>query len=494
MSGAAFTVGAGTPGLDGASTSRRLARFRPPRAHINSLIAASGRTVLDRARYLVRNNAYVANACEYWASQLVGDGIVPAWRTTDRALKRALSNAFLFWTDESDADGVTDFYGQQLRGARELFIAGEFFLRQRDRRPEDGLSVPLQYQMLPSEMLPPDDNRTAANGNEIRQGVEFDAIGRRVAYHFYRRHPDDSTHSRGASNEQVRVPADQVLHVMDPVEAGQIRGLSRIAPAIVKAWLLDLYDDAELDRKRTTALHVGWVKSPATLDEDTTGAEDQGDGTGDLVLMPGAMFRLAPGEDMGFNGPADVGGSYEAFQFRNTLALAAALGVPYAALTGDYSKANYSSERAAGIAFRRRASATQHRVLVHQMCRPIGIAWFRAAVLASAIRGFTPQQLLAALPEIFPLPWQPPKWETVDPQKDQRADAEEVAAGLASRQSKIRARGEDPERVDAERAEDLARERRLGLPSATPPAAPPSDQPNPDAAGDGNPNPEAMPA
>jgi hypothetical protein len=35
-----------------------------------------------------------------------------------------------------------------------VFIAGEVFLRFRPRRPSDGLSVPLQLQMLPAEMLP----------------------------------------------------------------------------------------------------------------------------------------------------------------------------------------------------------------------------------------------------------------------------------------------------------------------------------------------------
>lgn len=29
--------------------------------------------------------------------------------------------------------------------------------------------------------------------NAIRQGIEFDRIGRRLAYHFFRRHPGDST-------------------------------------------------------------------------------------------------------------------------------------------------------------------------------------------------------------------------------------------------------------------------------------------------------------
>jgi capsid protein len=33
----------------------------------------------------------------------------------------------LDWTDETDAEGFTDFYGLQRRAAREVFIAGEVF-------------------------------------------------------------------------------------------------------------------------------------------------------------------------------------------------------------------------------------------------------------------------------------------------------------------------------------------------------------------------------
>ena len=40
---------------------------------------------------------------------------------------------------------------------------------------------------IPSEMLPL--GRTEPwGGHPVRQGIEFDAIGRRIAYHFLRRH------------------------------------------------------------------------------------------------------------------------------------------------------------------------------------------------------------------------------------------------------------------------------------------------------------------
>jgi capsid protein len=55
-------------------------------------------------------------------------------------------------------------------------------------------------------MLPQDMTRTLPGAGSIRQGIEFDGIGRGVAYHFLRRHPGDMTEP-GLAGETVRVPA-----------------------------------------------------------------------------------------------------------------------------------------------------------------------------------------------------------------------------------------------------------------------------------------------
>ena len=226
----AWVGGFGVPGgFDATSGQRRLKGFVTSRAHVNALIAASGPEMNARARWLVRNNGYAANAIESWAANTVGDGISPNSSIATASRKDAVQKLWLAWTDDADAEGLTDFYGLQRRAAREVFMTGEVFLRFRPRRPEDGLAVPLQIQMLPSEMLLLAHNAVDANGNVIRQGIEFDLLGRRVAYHFLRRHPGDST-DPGLSGETVRVPATEVLHVIDPVEAGQLRGVSRFAP------------------------------------------------------------------------------------------------------------------------------------------------------------------------------------------------------------------------------------------------------------------------
>ena len=63
--------------------------------------------------------------------------------------------------------------------------------------------------------------------------------------------------------ETVQVPASEVLHVYRPIDAGQIRGLPHVAPAMVRLFLLDQYDDAKLDRKKTAAMFAGCITKTA---------------------------------------------------------------------------------------------------------------------------------------------------------------------------------------------------------------------------------------
>ena len=329
--------------LEGAMSRRRLRGWQPPLENINSLVASGGPRLLARSRELVLTNGYAANACESYAANLVGDGIKPSSLIEDSDLRDTVQRLWLAWTDQADADGLTDFYGLQAMIAREMFVAGECFVRIRPRRTEDGLLVPMQLQLLQSEMLPFEKVETAPNGNRIRCGIEFDRIGRRVAYHFRRRHPGDSTDRGLEFPETTRVPAEDVLHIYRPIDAGQIRGLPHVAPAMVRLFLLDQYDDAELDRKKTAAMFAGFITKNAP-DEALMGeVEDTGEGIGIASLEPGTLQVLLPGEDIKFSSPADVGGGYEAFQYRTLLSISASLGLPYHLVTGDVRQANYSS-------------------------------------------------------------------------------------------------------------------------------------------------------
>jgi lambda family phage portal protein len=454
--------------FDAGKSNRRLKGLTTATREINRLIRSYGRTVLARSRYLAANNSYAAQAKEVFVSALAGSGIKPSSLVKDAGFKAALQETWLDWTDEADADGLTDLYGLQATIASELFEAGECFVRIRSRRPEDGLVVPFQLQLLPSEMLPLDDNRVLGGGFQVRMGIEFNPIGKRVAYHFLRQHPGSDLYFGAYAGEKVRVPAEEVIHLFKPVGwAGQMRGIPHTLSAIVTAAVLDAYDDAELERKRIAALFAGFVKrtggelDAGPLQDAADTASDEGVDNG-LSLEPGIINELEEGEDITFAEPADVGGNYEAFQYRNLLRMAAGFGVPYAAMTGDLRQTSYGSIRAGLVEFRRRIEAIQHSVMVFQFCRPIWHRFMDEAVMA----GHVPVGIAAYTANKRAwrrVKWIPPKWEWIDPLKDRQAELLAVQAGFKSRSDVVEAEGYDPEENDARIAQDRAREKELDL-------------------------------
>ncbi len=346
--------------------------------------------------------------------------------------------------------------------AREMFVAGECFVRLRPRRAEDGLLVPLQLQLLQSEMLPFEKMEDLGErpAHPLRHRVRRDRPAARLPLpppasrrqHRPRRSPIPET---------VRVPASEVLHIYRPIDAGQIRGLPHVAPAMVRLFLLDQYDDAELDRKKTAAMFAGFITKTAPEEALLGETQVADDGIATASLEPGTLQVLLPGEDVKFSSPADVGGGYEAFQYRTLLAVSASLGLPYHLVTGDVRQANYSSLRAELVEFRRRVEQLQHGVIAHQLCRPIWARWMEAAVLAGALDlpGY------ASAPARWrAVQWIPPRWDWVDPLKDIQAqvlaiDAGPPVAAQGGRGHRLRHRGDRPRERGRRRPRGRARAR-----------------------------------
>jgi len=459
-------------GLEAGSMRRRLATWQPAAVHINALMREAGPTVVARARWLVRNNGYAKAALRSWSAATVGAGIKPSSLVEDATMREAIQQAWTRWTDESDAEDVTDFYGLTRRISREAFLAGECFVRFRPRFPQDGLSVPLQLQLLPTEQLPGWRLETVPDGpnagGAIRLGIEFDRNlrDRRMAYWFLRTNPTDPTLSfmdALASQQLVRVPAEEVIHIFDPVEAGQLRGLTGYAAAVVKLFQLDMYDDAELERQKQQSRYATFVETPEQLDDSTGNPLNPRPDDDPAVWGPGATVHLFPGETVKFAAPASVGGGYEPFQFRTLLQLCAALGIPYAELTADLTRTSYASSRAGLLAFRTEVEAFQHAVLVHQFLRRVWRRWMDAAVLAGAIPGLTATLYNANLERYREMQAITPRAPWVDPLKDRQAVKLAMDSQVIAPQDAIEAEGYDIETVYKRIAEAQELRRKYGI-------------------------------
>mgnify|MGYP001405740098 FL=1 len=456
-----------SPVHEAAGRGRRSLAWMPGNPGAVAAMLATHTDLRIKSRDLVRRNAWAQAALDAFVANAVGTGIKPQSLSGDERFKADVQALWRDWTEEADAAGQTDFYGLQALACRSMLEGGECLIRLRPRRVEDGLAVPLQLQLLESEHLPIHLNTDLPSGNAVRSGIEFDALGRRVAYHLYRSHPEDgrlAPMSGQGGMETVRVDAREVIHLYRVLRPGQIRGEPWLSRALVKLNELDQYDDAELVRKKTAAMFAGFVTRQNPEDSLMGEGAANGDGIALAGLEPGTLQILEPGEDIKFSDPADVGSSYSEFLRTQFRAVAAAIGITYEQLTGDLTGVNYSSIRAGLLEFRRRCEMVQHGVLVHQMCRPVWAAWMKQAVLAGALEapGFA-RGGPARRRQYLQVKWIPQGWQWVDPEKEFKAMLLAIRAGLMSRSEAISANGYDAEDVDREIAADNQRADDLGL-------------------------------
>ncbi len=441
-----------TRSFDAAGQGRR---WDQPRTldSLNTAILAGATPAARRAGWYARNNPWVAAAVESLVGNVIGAGIKPQSTHPDRAVRERLQALWLRWTDQATPDGLADFYGLQSMAVRAMVESGESFARLRVDDTADG--IPLQIELLDREQVPTDLHRDIGGGARIRAGIEFDSAGRRIAYRVSTARPGDPLGS--FRMDPIRVPAADCLHLFKPLAAGQLRGITWLAPVLLRLHELDQFEDATLVKAKVAALFTGFITDP----DGTVGglSGDNRSGVLTVGMEPGSLIPLPPGADIRFSNPTEHD-AYAPFVKNHLRAVAAGLGLPYELVSGDLEGVTYSSIRAGLVEFRRRVEQLQHNVVVHLFCRPVWERFVRLAVLT----GDLPARDFDAAPAAYlGCSWLPPKFDYVDPMKDVQAEILAIDAGLKSRSQAISERGYDAEQVDAEIAADQERADGMGL-------------------------------
>lgn len=429
------------------STGRRTNGWNRSGADANAASVPALAGLRTAARDLVRNNGHAKAGLDKIVDHVVGWGITAKPHPANAAALAAWQQ----WAEstECDSDGRLDFAGIQRMAMRTVAQDGEVLIRRRFRRPEDGLSIPLQLQLLEADYLDSSKTEQITNASgqvvgRIIAGVEYDLLGRRVAYWLYPQHPGDV---RGyISLQSRRVPAESILHVYQLDRPGQVRGVSWFAPVLVKFKEFDGYSDATLMKQRIAA-----CLAIAVTDQDGSGAPiGTVDDTG-LVdeIEPGAVLNLPPGRSVTTIDPPTVN-EYGAYSAVTLHEIAAGLGIAYEDLTGDFSKVNFSSARMARLRAWPRIEAWRWNMLVPQLCGPVW-AW---AMEAAAIMGRATAQSVR---------WTAPPMPMIEPDKEGLAYMRNVRAGLQTLPEVLRERGYDPDEVLQEFAAANKRLDELGL-------------------------------
>ncbi|ELT51009.1 phage portal protein [Brucella intermedia] len=431
----------------GASRSRLNGSWRSSGTSADAEISKAGALLRDRMRDLVRNNPHAANAVTQLVTHIVGDGIMPRAKTGNEALDKKVNELFDQWANKADADGSLDFYGLQTLAVRGMIESGDGLIRRRRRLRKDKLPVPLQLQVIETDMIDSTKEGPLTAGNLAIQGIEFDTLGKRVSYWLYQSHPGNNFLDPRSALISKPVPAGDIAHVYEK-QRTQVRGVPWGSPVISPIHDLGEYEGAEIVRKKIESCMVGVLLRKS--EEDGIGIPVRPD---DPVRKPGVydsagfqverfepgMFAFAEGaDDIKFNTPA-ANSQYEAYKRAMLHTIAAGFRIPYFLLTGDLSQASYASSKIGIEPFARLISAVQWQMVIPMLCQPIWEWFCEAAYLDGKID----------TPDIA-VEWTPPKFYSADPKKDAEAIITEVRAGLRSMPEAIAATGRNPDDVLAE--------------------------------------------
>lgn len=431
---------------EGASRGRRTDGWLTQGTSADAAAAPGLKVLRDRSRDLVRNNPYAAKAVQVIVSNVIGTGIMGQARAQrSRRRSEQLTALYLNWAhdpNQCDWHGRMDFAGLQALSMRCIVESGEVLIRRRTPASSSGQRIPLQLQVMEPDMLDTTRDVALANGGLIKEGIEYDRNGRRVAYWLYDEHPGER-HLRVTNLLSSRVPAEEIIHVFRQDRPHQTRGVPWASPVIIRLRDFDDYSDAQLLKQKISACFTAFAVD--------TEAPDAGMGT-ELIdkLEPGAIEILPPGKDIRFANPPTVG-EFDKISREYLLQIAAGFGVTYESLTGDLSNTSFASGRMGWLEFQRNIEAWRWQMLVPQLLNPVW-SWFAAAGTVNGIRmeGIVPQ-------------WTAPRRELIDPAKEIEATKKAVRSGFMSLSEAIREFGYEPEEVREEQAEDNAAMDRLSL-------------------------------
>lgn len=380
------------------------------------------------SRDMLRNNPRAVKLRNQIVGQVVASGIAPALPdlpdqirapAETRVRRHCLSTDF-------DVAGRLTMKGQQVLAFGTMVADGEVLIRRRYRRPSDGYALNFQTQILEADFINDTVDGALSNGNTAVQGIEFDKIGRRVAYHLYEHHPGGRS---GALPRTVRVAAENIIHLYRVDRPGQVRGVSWFAPVITLLHELQKYQEGQVKRQEIAAMFAG-VFTGGTDREAITEAVGE--------LSAGAVLQLNDGEELDFTDPPQVNG-YGEFMDHTDRVIAAAMYTTFHAFKGDYTGANYTGGRMGRQDIDPVVKDFQHNLLIGVLCNGFG-NW-----IAEALNDMDDLPVLAD-----DMVWTPPARPVLDPTKDYPATEKAMRSGLISRRASIRSLGEDPVKVEAE--------------------------------------------
>lgn len=479
-----------------ADRGRRNKDWRASTASADLAIISDQPTLIARARQMERDTWAGKSIVRAFVRNVVGNGIIPIPQARDAGgnlladLNKKALGLFWAWANDAsacDAAREQTFWTMQALAERERVIAGQAFVvwsYAPYHRPDGSLDlrrpVGLKMQMFETEQL--DRNMTTHEGREVRGGIEIDDFGGAVAYHVYRRNPNDYMLP---PFDSVRIPAERVLRYKKKERVGSTHGVTDLAAVMQDIRDLGRVKDANLWRMIMEAC-IGLIvkqNNPAGgtgsynmgMLPQAGGSDATGSGMPLTDMTPGMIAHLKPNEDVTALVPQAPGNQYDPFTQSVKRGIAAGAGVGFGQFTMDFTQGTYSGQRQEMLETRKEFEPLQE-LLAHSLVLPVWRLFYSLAILEGRLDvpdfAEDPARYTEAEYVAPPQPW-------IDPEKEMNAWTKAIEQRVMDREEIAAMRGmrllDVWDRLERESVE--AKSRNLDLPEesvdtpATDPAA-----------------------
>lgn len=435
----------------GATYNRLYEDWVTTNRQIDEEVRGDIRLLRSRGRDLARNDSYARQFLRLKINNILGHKgfdlqpqVMNSRGMPDEEANRGIRDAWIRWsTSRVSVDGQLSWHALVKLCIRTLEAEGEAFLHVVRGWPFNDWRLALEP--IDADLVDETFNRSGdALRNEIRMGVEIDPVGRRVGYWVLRR----PRHLYGyTAVDRYFIPAEDMIHLMDPLRFNQTRGVSRLNSEMLTSHRRDGTEEAEL-----VATHVGASKMGILeTQEGSQLGELDDDQPMDIEANPGTFVQLAKGWKMTPWNPEHPNTGLKDFLKYLLRRIASGWGVGYNAMANDYEGVTWTSLRQNNLVDRDEWRQEQ-RFWIEALYEPFYPIWMNAALLSGQLPlgSFDARRFLRAN-------WQPRGWESVQPVDDVDAAEREVALGINTRTRLAAERGRDFE----ENLRQLAREKEL---------------------------------
>lgn len=451
--------------------------------------------IVGRARDLDENNGWINGGLDRRVEAVIGGRIQlsaqPVYSLLGRDINwrmewsRKVQARFKVWANDierrCDARQRLTFGAMAKLAYLTYLRDGEAAAEVRD--DDRGLTNPTNIMLVEPERISTPDYRAHEEGPMLRNGVRMDANGAAIGYYVRSGHPDDP-HAALSATRWDYIPARgptgraKLVHVFSPRRVEQMRGISRLAEAMVPSKMVDRIDRAELAAALKSAIYSFFIKSPGTTSDIeealAPGSEATENGWIDdyldyrgrnpVTVDNASVVHLLPDEDVVQPNRNSPNSNYPDFVRFVLQKIASSMGLSYPQLSQDYAGINYSSARTL-LNEIWRGFMEDRAFFTQAFLTPIYAAWLEWEVANGDIKiPGGPANFYRNKTAICAVEWIGPGRGSVDPLKESSSSNLDIAAGRTSTIEAILERGRDPDDVLAEESFYLAAREAMGLP------------------------------